>query len=84
MGKLGLFADKIDHDPLSIGYVPLHVFGDASGFDVATVAFTILSQLSEVIHGIMAANACLAKLGQPVSCQQLVATNLATNGKEAL
>ncbi|KAL9957559.1 hypothetical protein ACROYT_G039201, partial [Oculina patagonica] len=71
-----------------INSISLHVFGDASGLGVAATAFTVVSQPSGVTQGIVAAKSRLAKQGLTIPRLELVAchmaTNLATNVKEAL
>ena len=71
-----------------ISSISLHVFGDASGVGVAAAAFTVVSQPSGVTQGIVAAKARLAKQGLTIPRLELVAchiaTNLATNVREAL
>ena len=71
-----------------ISSISLYVFGDASGLGVAATAFAVISQPSGVTQGVVAAKARLAKQGLTIPCQELVAchmaTNLATNVKEAL
>lgn len=59
-------------------YVSLHVFGDASGLDVAAAAFTVVSQPSGVTQGIVAAKARLAKQGLTIPRLELVACHMAT------
>lgn len=71
-----------------ISSISLHVFRDASGLGVAATASTVVSQPSGVTQGVVAAKARLAKQGLTIPRQELVAchmaTNLATNVKEAL
>lgn len=71
-----------------ISSISLYVFRDASGLDVAATASTVVSQPSGFTQGVVAAKARLAKQGLTIPRQELVdchmATNLATNVKEAL
>lgn len=68
--------------------INLHVFADASGKGVAEAAFTVVSQLSRLTQGLVAAKARLAKQGLTIPRLELVAghllANLVTNIREAL
>ena len=68
--------------------ITLHAFGDASGNGVAATTYAVVSQPSGKTQGLVTAKARLAKQGQTIPRQELVAghmaANLVTNVKEAL
>ena len=73
-------------EPTSI--INLHVFAGASRKGVAAAVFTVVSQPSRLMQGLVAAKARLAKQGLTIPRLELVAghmaANLASNIREAL